>query len=128
MKINERSIFLVDAVGATLSAFCSGIFLPYFLQWTGVPISVSTSLALLGLAFAIYSWSCFLFVKRIQSWMLLAIIAANLSYCVLSSLILFLQTGITFWGNAYFVGEILIVAGVVLIETSVYRRSFKSTL
>lgn len=126
MKLNERNIFLLDGGGAVLSAVSTAVILPLFYPWTGVPTSVSFPLALLGFAFAAYSFSCFALVKKTKPAMLMAIICANLFYCVLSMVIIFNLGGITPWGRAYFLIEALIVIGVVLVESMVYRRHFKS--
>jgi hypothetical protein len=127
MKIDDRNIFLLDGAGAVLSATSTGLLLPFFYPWTGIPMSVSRSLAWLGLAFAIYSFSCFWFVKKTRPAMLLAIIGANSSYCVLSIVTAFTVSQITFWGKSYFLAEALLVFGVVVLETRVYRRSFRPT-
>ncbi len=126
MRINEKNIFLIDGAGAIVSALSTGIVLPLFTQWTGVPASISLPLALLGLLFATYSLSCFHFVKQISPAMLLAIILANIFYCVISIIIIFARDEITLWGRAYFLGEIVILGVLVLVESTVYRRTFSS--
>lgn len=124
MKIDDKNIFFLDGAGALLSAFSTGVVLPFFYQWTGIATSISSPLALLGLGLAIYSLSCFWFVKRTKPIMLLGIIFANLFYCLLALIILLTVPEITNWGRAFFFVEILLLAGVVLIESVVYRRSF----
>ena len=126
MRLNERRIFLLDGVGAVLSSLGTGIVLPFFAQWTGVPVSVTTPLAVLGFCFAVYSLSCFQFVSQIRAWMLLTIVGANLFYCGLALGVVVDLEGISIWGRVYFVVEIFIVAGVVLLETTLYRRFFRA--
>lgn len=56
--------------------------------------------------------------------MLKAIIIANLFYCFISGVVIFVYPGLTVWGRLLLTGEILIVLGVVLIELKVYRNAF----
>ena len=123
MKLNERNIFLLDGAGAIVSAFSNGIILPMFYQWTGVAPSVSTPLALVAGVFATYSLSCFFLVKKTKPLMLLAIMIANLCYCLVSIGLLFSLKEPTLLGRAYFIFEILVVGGVVFVEARVYRQT-----
>lgn len=124
MRITEKSIFLLDGAGAVMSAFSTGIVLPMFAEWTGVPASVSAAMAVFPLAFGVYSFGCFWFAKRIRPLMLLAIIFANLFYCLLALALVFGQRDFTVWGKAFFAGEVLIILGVVALESSVYKKAF----
>lgn len=122
MRIDAKNIFLIDGSGALLSSLSTGVVLPYFYQWTGIPTSMSSPLAVLGLMFAIFSWSCFWFVKKTKPWMLSAIIFANSFYCLLVLTLMITHNEINLWGHVFFAGEIFILAGVIFVECLVYRR------
>lgn len=112
MKLNERNIFLLDGTGALVSAAFTGVILSLF------------GLALLPAIYAIYSLSCFVFIKTIKPWMLQIIMAANLFYCVVSGVVIFTQPDLTAWIHLLLGIEILIVLAVVAIEWTVYRKAF----
>ena len=122
---NERNIFLLDGLGAAMSALATGLILPLFTAWTQLPPTICSALAVPGVIFAVYSLSCYSFVKRILPWMLLAIILANLAYCLLAVSTVLILDGVSVWGRAYFVGEAFIVVGVVMLEWKVYRAVFR---
>lgn len=124
MKLDNKNIFLVDGVGATLSALSTGLLLPLLYQWTGVPIQVSMPLALMGLLFAACSVSCFWLAKQPGPALLIAIMAANMFYCVVSIAIIVSLDGIKDWGRAFLFAEVLAVASVISLEASVLRRSY----
>jgi hypothetical protein len=124
MKLDKKNIFLIDGLGATLSAASTGLLLPLLYQWTGVPLHVSFPLAFLGLLFAAYSVSCFWFAKQPGPTLLIAIMGANLFYCVVSIAIIFSFDGIKDWGRAFLFAEVLAVASVIGLEACVFRRSY----
>ena len=122
MQLNEKSIFLMDGLGALLSASCTGLLLPFYSEWIGLPNRVLFGLAALALAYSIYSLSCFFFIKRIRPAMLLAIIAANLIYCLIAAAVLVSALEITKVGEWYLIGESAIILGIILVEAKVYRE------
>jgi hypothetical protein len=124
--MNSKNIFLLDGIGAVVSALMTGLLLPIFSIWTGLPRELTFLLALPAVAFAIYSLSVFWLVDIVKPWMLVAIIFANLSYCALVIAISLIYDPITIWGQAYFVAEVLVVVGVVGFEWQVYRRLLKT--
>ncbi len=107
-----------------MSVLSTGLVLPMFAEWTGVPASVYVAMAVLPLAFGIYSFGCFWLAKRIRPPLLLAIILANLAYCLLALALVFVLEDITVWGRAVFLGEIVIILGVVALECCVFRNAF----
>ncbi len=124
MKLNEKNIFLLDGIGAAVSAATTGIILPPFSEWIGLSPANLRLLGLVGLVLAAYSLTCFFVVSRPKQPMLLAIICANLLYCLLALLIATLSPDLAMLGRAYFIGEVAIITGVVLLEASVYRNAF----
>lgn len=122
MKLDKKNIFLVDGVGAVLSAITVGVVLPLFSEQIGLSTEILRLLALVALVFGIYSLSCFWFVLRPKPSMLLGIISANSLYCVLVLSIALLSSELTTLGRAYFIIEAAIILGVVFLETRVYRK------
>ena len=121
MSLNSRSVFLLDGTGALLSMILTGLILPYFSDWLGLPAPLLRSLAIIPSMYAIYSFYCYKRIRIIQPWMLAAIMLANLGYCALSSLLIFTLDSITLWGQLLLAGEILAVAIVIAIEFRIYK-------
>ncbi len=126
MSFNERSIFAFDGIGALFSALLTGVILPQYSAWIGLPASVLYGLALFPFLYAIYSLCCYWLVKKIKPWMLIVIVIANLFYCLVSGILIFLLKSLTFSGHVLLISEILIIFGVVVIELKVYRQVFRS--
>lgn len=120
-KLTVSQLFLIDGLGALLTALMLGLVLPRFEVFFGVPPALLYPLAGVGAAFAVYSLSCHRWAPRPR--LLLGIATANTLYCLVTLLLLgFLHQAITGWGVAYFVGEILLVLGLVWVEVTVARR------
>ena len=86
--------------------------------------SAVISLCVLALGFAVYSFTCYL--TRPGNWptFLRMIAIANLSYCVLTLIVLIVyRFEVTVLGIGYFVGEVAIVAGLVVFELLTVRRA-----
>ena len=61
VPITLRTLFLLDAAGACLSAALLGLLLPRFQTLIGLPVPQLYWLALGACVLAVYSGSCFLF-------------------------------------------------------------------
>lgn len=121
-NLNEKNIFLLDAIGAMLSAVFTGVILPNYSDLIGLRKELLYGLAFLPVVYAIYSFSCFQFVKTIKPMMIIYIISANLLYCAISlSLILFCKD-LTSIGNYLLLLEIFVVIVVVKIELNVLKK------
>lgn len=113
-------IFLVDGLGALLTAFIVGIVFTNFQESIGMPKVVLIALALIAVVFCIYSLSCFLFLKNNWKPFLKAIAIANLFYCIITAvLIITFFHQITILGLLYFIGEIIVIAVLVYFEFSI---------
>jgi len=119
-----KTVFLVDALGAALTGIFLIAVLKPFNEFFGMPKETLTFLSILALVLATYSFSCFAFLdKNIQNF-LSPIIVANLTYCILTlGLVIYYHNKITILGLAYFVGEILIICGLVYIELKTLKAS-----
>ena len=120
MKIDENNIFLVDGVGAVASAISLGVILPLLNQFIGMPTNTLYLLALFALLFAAYSFSRHALANKRNPQWLQILIVLNTSYCGFTAVLLgFHSKTLTSLGYAYFVGEIIIIIGIVLLERKV---------
>jgi hypothetical protein len=128
-KINPKYLFLVDSLGALLSAFLLGIVLVEFEPVFGLPARVLHILALIACCFAVYSFFCFVRLKEKWRPFMRIIAIANLLYCALTFIwVLVLHDGLTALGITYFVLEIIIVVTLAIIELRVAAQSTHDVL
>ncbi len=114
---NPIQLFFIDALGALLSIFLLGFVLVMLYPYIGMPVEKLYYLSLAPCVFAVYSYLCY--VRKPKSWKkLLAIIAiANLVYCIITFSLLFSEKEtLTTLGYLYFIGEIVVILGLVAIE------------
>jgi hypothetical protein len=115
-----NTLFLVDSIGAFISAFCLLIISRYYSDYFGINHSTFQLLLILPIVFCIYSACCFLFVKRSFKPFIQIIALANLLYCIISLILLgTLFSEITILGLSYFVVELTIIALIISIEFKV---------
>jgi len=122
-KIKPRNLFLIDSMGALVSAALLGLVLANFEEVFGMPRKVLYPLAFTACGFAAYSMSCFL--ANPQKWRLyLKIIAiVNLLYCCLTlGLVIDRRAELSLWGWMYFVGEVVVVASLAIIELKMSEK------
>ena len=122
LAIDKRTVFLVDAVGAVLSAVFLGLVLPKLHHLVGMPVPILHALSLLALLFATYSACCFAFADHTNPFWLRLIITTNLAYCALTLVLVgvfFHQ--LTALGVAYFVAEMIVIVALVSVEKRVLR-------
>lgn len=114
---NPRKIFLLDSLGALLTAFfllC--ILLPLERQF-GMSQQILLTLSAIAVVFAIYSVSCFLFVRTNWRPFLKSLYVANLTYCCLTAgLVIMNYNQLTWLGLSYFLIEIVLISALVAIE------------
>ena len=122
MKINLsiQKIFLLDALGAATTAIIILFILKPNQIFIGLPEQILGTLGTIALLFSVYSFGCF-FVKTSKTnaaQLLLKIIAiANMIYCGLTiSLICIYRFDISMLGTAYFIGEVVVILSLVLVE------------
>lgn len=113
----SNKLFLVDGIGAILSALGLGVVLVRLEKYFGIPSSTLYFLAILPIMFAIYDLYSYYQAKHKQTQLLKGIAIANILYCCLSLGALFyhIET-ITSLGYAYIILEILIVILLASIE------------
>ncbi|MCU0361644.1 MAG: hypothetical protein MUF75_13210 [Bacteroidia bacterium] len=121
---NQRTLFLMDSLGALTTAFFLFVVLREFNMYFGMPKTVLTYLSVIAFCFCLYSTLCFLFLKGPKSPFIRLIGIANLLYCVLTIALVIqyypLLTGIAI---LYFLNEIFIICALSSIEILVAARS-----
>lgn len=114
---NPIEIFLIDCIGAFLTAILLGLVLLNFQEYFGMPSEILIPLASIAMVFCIYSLSCYLLLKRNWKPYLKIIALANLLYCaVTATLLLVFYSQLTILGVLYFIGEIVMVLALVYFE------------
>ena len=124
MTIPPRNCFLIDGVGALVTASSLGLLLAPFESLFGMPSRIVYVLAIIAAAFAMYSLVCYLIQPSNWPVFLRVIAVANLSYSVLTILLLFVyRLEVTALGIAYFIGEIIVVSALAIYELITARRA-----
>jgi hypothetical protein len=123
LTTNPKKIFLVDALGALLTAFNLFAVLRTFSEHVGMPKYVLTFLAVIALFFFIYSTSCYLVLTQNWKPYLKLISIANLLYCLLTiGLVLYYWQTIKAIGLIYFSVEVLVIFTLVYFEYRILMR------
>ncbi len=117
VSIQPRTLFLIDGLGAMLTASLLVGLLGNFEGFFGVPRQQLYVLAAIAGIFALYSLTCYVVSPANWKLFLKMIAFANLAYCVFTLVIVFFfSENATAWGMAYFVGEAMVVGGLVFWE------------
>lgn len=126
-ELKPKTLFLVDGLGAFVTAlFLFGI-LRTFHELFGMPEVVVTYLSVIAAIFSLYSVSCFLLLKTNWRPFLRIISTANLLYCCLTgALVIYYFQKLTVLGISYFLAEIILICGLVKIELKALKRSQNS--
>lgn len=115
-----RTLFLLDGIGAAVTAFSLFVILRNYYTCFGMPEYILTYLSLIAISFCMYSTACYFLLKGNWSPFLRAISIANLIYCILTIVLLFIYyKELTTLGLSYFIIEILIILALVYVEWSV---------
>jgi hypothetical protein len=124
MKITPKKLFLIDAIGALVSAIFLGVVLVNLQAYIGMPHDVLYLLAFLPVLFFIYSISCYSFIKNNWKPYLRIIAVVNILYCILSiSMIIIHASSLTILGYVYFIVEVIIVGVLAVVE---YRTAIST--
>jgi hypothetical protein len=120
----QKTLFLIDSIGAFLTAFFLFVIRVQFNEYFGMPETVLTYLSVIAICFCIYSAACFLFLKEHLSIFIRLIGIANLLYCALTIGLLFRHNpSLTILGTIYFIIEIVIICILSYIELKVAARN-----
>ena len=114
---NPKYLFLIDGLGALLTAFCLEFVLARLESVFGVPQKTSHFLSIIAFIFAIYSLLSYFFVRENWRFYLKIIAFANLTYCFTTIYLIFhFNKNITHLGMIYFLGEIIVILIIVFFE------------
>jgi len=120
---NPKQLFLIDGFGALLTAFFLVVILAGFEDRFGMPRSVLYGLSLAVSIYAIYSFSCYFFLRSKWRPYLKAIAMANLLYCLITIALVFcFYQSLTILGLIYFFLEVIVICGLVIIEWRVAEK------
>lgn len=123
IKENPRILFLIDGLGALLSAFLLGVVLIYFQDYIGMPKKTLYFLAAIPCFFALYDFVIYFWKPKKWQTFLLIIAILNLIYCCISIRLLFYHLPqLTYLGIAYFINELIIVVTLAIIEFKVATK------
>jgi hypothetical protein len=128
LSSNPKKLFFLDSLGAFATAFLLFVVLRNFHEYVGLPKISLTYLSLLAACLCIYSATCFFLIKENWAPYIKGIGIANLLYCLLTlSLILYYGPQLKFLGIVYFLGEIIIISGLIYLELKVMTVIKKSS-
>lgn len=120
---NPKKLFLIDGIGALLSAFLLGIVLVTLESIFGIPTTMLYILASLPIFFAIYDFYSYQKENDKLSRFLKGIAIMNLLYCKLSiGLAFFHYQKITYWGWTYIILEVIIIITLAIVELRVAKE------
>lgn len=116
-------LFLIDSIGALLTAFFLYVVMRQFNYYVGMPNQVLTLLSIVAICFFLYSMLCLIILKRNRGPFIRVIGIANLLYCLLTIAMLFKYYHLlTVIGAAYFLVEIVLICILSYIEINVARK------
>lgn len=112
-----RRLFLIDGLGACLSAAALGLLLAPRASWVGLPAPLLYGLGGIAGVFALYSLGCWRLLRGSGRPFLAGIAAANLAYALLTAgLVIRFRGQLTALGLVYFLLELAVLAVLVRAE------------
>lgn len=123
ISFQPKMIFLIDSIGAFLSANLLLIILSFLQTEFGIFDKRFNFLVATSYVFSIYSFCCYYWIDKQWRVFLRIIAIANLLYCIL--IIIFLVNfckNITLLGLAYFISEIIIIICLAAIELKTTQK------
>ena len=117
---NPKQLFLLDAIGALVSAMMLGVVLVHFQEFFGIDSNTLYFLASFPMLFAVIDiYGYLLTIKRIGRFLQL-IALLNLGYCLISlGAVILLHEGISVLGWTYILLEIIILLFLGMLEWQV---------
>lgn len=119
--------FLLDGIGALLSAILLIFLIAPFENFFGLHKSIAFNLSIPVFGFTIFSFSCYFL--NIKNWkpFLLLIAIANFIYCCTTLVITITHyLSLKAFGILYFSGEILAILAIVSIELITLKQNHSS--
>jgi len=119
LNVFPHRIFLLDGLGAVLSAACLGLVLAHFPDTFGASPDMLYLLAGMAGVFAVYSLACYFLAPIRWRPYLVGIAIANTLYGFFTIWLVFGgDANLTLWGRTYFVLELIVLAGLIFLELS----------
>jgi hypothetical protein len=123
----QKTLFLIDSIGAFITAFFLFVIVQQFNAYFGMPETVLTYLSVIAVCFSVYSIACFSFLKTRRAAFIKLIGIANLLYCVLTmGLLIAYYRNLTITGLLYFSSEMIIICSLCHIELTVAKEIKKT--
>lgn len=124
LSSNPNRLFLLDGIGAFVSAFFLGIVLVNLESQIRMPIQILYMLAVIALVFAGYSITCYFINPKNWKSYLRLITTANTLYCTFTlGLVMYFFERLTLLAITYFVVEMIVVSIVIRIEILVISKN-----
>ena len=123
---HPKKLFLVDSLGAVLTAFFLGVILVRFEDSFGMPKTALYFLSSIACIYAMYSICCYFLAANIcKSYLLKGLIVANLVYCCLTiAAIFYFYQKLTVLGLLYFLLELVIMGALIIVERTALSKLF----
>lgn len=120
--MSVKKLFILDLIGAAISALLLGVVLVKYNHLIGMPIHILRLLATLAIIFMLYDSACLLLQKADRKPHLRIIAFANLGYVVLSLILLVRHSAtLTTLGYVYFILEKIILVIISSVELKASR-------
>lgn len=118
-----ENAFLIDGIGAAMSALLLIMIVAPFESFFGFPSDVAIYLAILPLLFCVYSLTCHFTKPKNWSIFLRGIAICNVLYCVLTiTMVIYFFQQLSIFGVIYFISEKLIIIPLAIWEWKVSKR------
>ncbi len=125
-KLSSRELFLVDGVGAIVTALLLSLLLARYESVFGMPVPVLYALAEVATGLAVYALLCYKLLRNIWRPYLKGIAAMNTLYCFATALLVIKHyASLTWLGMAYFIVEIGIILTLVKLELKMANAVFR---
>ena len=112
-----RKVFLLDGVGALLSALLLVLLIVPLENIFGLSPITARTLAIPAFCFMVYSLGCYLLdLKHWKPYLQLIAIANFVYCCVIFGIVVQHYRSLTVLGILYFLGEVIIILSVIGIE------------
>lgn len=121
-RLNGRTIFLVDGLGALLTACCLGVLLHHE-DTFGMPTNYLSILIILASLFSMYALSCYSINPLNWKTCLKPLAILNLVYCGLTIFFVLQNTNqLSALGYGYFMAELTAILALAFVEIRVATR------
>lgn len=122
-SLSPRKLFLIDGIGALISATFWVIILVRFETFFGIPRAALYLLASFPCFFAVYDFYCYSRIKNNIRIFLKIIAYSNFIYCCISIIVaIYHYQIISVWAWMYISLEIVIVLSLIIVELGTVKK------